>query len=67
MQNYKSFERAADTCEDITCLRMDNCELTQFEEKHKLMEIFNSAKQIAGIKSVHKLYLDSNDALVTCL
>ena len=46
---------------------MDNCELTQFEEKHKLMEIFNSAKQIAGIKSVHKLYLDSNDALVTCL
>ena len=46
---------------------MDNCELSQFAEKHKLIEIFNSAKQIAGIKSVHKLYLDSNDALVTCL
>ena len=31
-----------------------NC---QFEEKHKLIEKFNSAKQIADIKSAHKSYL----------
>ena len=31
-----------------------NC---QFEEKHELIQKFNSAEQIADIKSAHKSYL----------
>ena len=67
VQNSKSFEHAARSCESITCLRMDSCEISQFAEKHKLKEIFDQSKQIKGIKSVHKLYLDSDGELVTRL
>ena len=67
VQNSKSFERTAGICESITCLQMDSYELSQFAEKQKLKEIFDSSKQIAGIKSLHKLYLDSNGVLVTHL
>ena len=65
VQSSKSFERAARTCAGITCLQMDTAELVNFNEKHGLRAIFTSAKQIAGIKSMHKLYLDNNGTLVS--
>ena len=44
---------------------MDTAELVDFDEKRRLMAIFASAKQIAGIKSMHKLYLDNNGTLLS--
>ena len=44
---------------------MGTAELVDFDEKHGLRAIFASAKQIAGIKSMHKLYLDNNGTLVS--